>query len=191
MNMNTVIRDRIQESIEVKQKILKSEELLLAIEQAAKLVQHTIKKGGKILLCGNGGSASDAAHIAGEFVGRFQKERDSIAAIALNEINVSLTAIANDYSFDDVFARPVTGLMNKEDVLIGISTSGNSENVFRAMLAAKEIGGKTIGFLGKTGGKIKDYCDVPIIIPSNVTARIQESHIMIGHIICEIAEIDY
>ncbi len=189
--MQTVIKNRIRESIDVKETILTSDELVSAIEKAVEEVKNTLKNGGKIILCGNGGSASDAAHIAGELVGRFQKERVSIPAIALNEINVSLTAIANDYSYDDVFARPVSGLMKEGDVLIGISTSGNSENVYRAIKMAKEKGGKTIGLLGKSGGKITECCDVSIIIPSNVTARIQESHIMIGHIICELAEQDY
>ena len=189
--MQELIKNRIEESIEVKQRILASDVLLTAIEKAGDIVQETLHNGGKILLCGNGGSASDAAHIAGELVGRFQKERKSIPAIALNEINVSLTAIANDYSYDDVFARSVEGLMNKGDVLIGISTSGNSENVYRAVLKAGEIGGKTIGLLGKSGGKILNHCDVPIVVPCDVTARIQESHIMIGHIICELIEIGY
>lgn len=183
-----LITERISESVETKQKILNDKELLKDIKEAADVVSMTLHDGGKVLLCGNGGSASDALHIAGELVGRFQKERKSAPAIALNADVASMTAIANDYGFDKIFARAVEGYMHKKDVLIGFSTSGNSENVYQAFLQAKEMGGKTIAFLGRDGGKIKDIVDVPIIIPSDVTARIQESHIMIGHIICEIAE---
>ena len=183
-----LIQQIISESISTKQRLLNSKETIEQIERAASAISKTIDNGGKVLLCGNGGSASDAAHIAGELNGRFQKERPAIPAIALNEINVSLTAVANDYNYDRVFERPLSGLMKKEDILIGISTSGNSENVYRAVCKAKDIGGTTIGFLGNEGGKIADVCDIPIIVPSDITARIQEAHIMIGHIICEIVE---
>lgn len=183
-----IIEDRIRESISTKESILSSTEILKAIEDAATLVVNCLGSDGKVLLCGNGGSASDALHIAGELVGRFQKERKSMPAYALNADVATMTAIANDYGYEKVFERGVEGLMKSGDLLIGISTSGNSENVYRAISKAKEIGGKTIALLGKNGGKIKDIADVSIIVPSNVTARIQESHIMIGHIICEIAE---
>ena len=183
-----IIEDRIRESISTKESILSSTEILKAIEDAATLVVNCLGSDGKVLLCGNGGSASDALHIAGELVGRFQKERKSMPAYALNADVATMTAIANDYGYEKVFERGVEGLMKSGDLLIGISTSGNSENVFRAISKAKEVGGKTIALLGKDGGKIKDIADVSIIVPSNVTARIQESHIMIGHIICEIAE---
>ncbi len=186
--VQTLIKARLSESIEVKQRIMDSPELLAKIEKCSEIIVKAIRAGGKILICGNGGSASDAAHIAGELVGRFQKERNAIPAIALNEINVSLTAISNDYSYDDVFSRPVSGLMKKEDVLIGISTSGNSENIYRAIIEAKKLGGTTIAFLGKNGGKIAGESDISLIVPSNVTARIQEAHITIGHILCELAE---
>lgn len=183
-----IIEDRIRESIKTKESILSSTEILKAIEDAANLVVNCLGSDGKVLLCGNGGSASDALHIAGELVGRFQKERKSMPAYALNADVATMTAIANDYGYEKVFERGVEGLMKSGDLLIGISTSGNSENVYRAISKSKEIGGKTIALLGKDGGKIKDIADVSIIVPSNVTARIQESHIMIGHIICEIAE---
>ncbi len=183
-----IIEDRIRESIKTKESILSSTEILKTIEDAATLVVNCLGSDGKVLLCGNGGSASDALHIAGELVGRFQKERKSMPAYALNADVATMTAIANDYGYEKVFERGVEGLMKSGDLLIGISTSGNSENVYRAISKAKEIGGKTIALLGKDGGKIKDIADVSIIVPSNVTARIQESHIMIGHIICEIAE---
>ena len=147
--------------------------------------------GGKVLLCGNGGSASDALHIAGELIGRFQRERQGLPAIALNADVASMTAIANDYGYDRIFERGVEGLLNKGDTLIGISTSGNSENVYLAVKKAKEKGGKTIALLGKDGGKINDIADISIVVPSDCTARIQESHIMIGHIICELVEDSY
>ncbi len=186
-----LIEDRIRESINTKELILKSNELLAMIKSTSEVVCHSLKCGGKILLCGNGGSSSDASHIAGELVGRFQRERKAMAAIALNGDIATMTAVANDYGYDKVFERGVEGFMNKDDTLIGISTSGNSENVYLAIKKAKEIGGKTVAFLGKDGGKIKDIADISIIIPSNCTARIQESHIMIGHIICELAEDGY
>lgn len=186
-----LIEERISDSIIVKQTILQSEEHIHAIEKASQTVIDSLKNGGKVLLCGNGGSASDAIHIAGELVGRFQRERKAMAAIALNNDVATMTAISNDYGYDKVFVRGVEGLLKPEDTLIGISTSGNSENIWLALLKAKEMGGKTVAFLGKDGGKIKDIADVSIIVPSNCTARIQESHIMIGHIICELVEDSY
>ncbi len=187
----SIVRDRIRESIETKEAVLRSDELVAKIELAAEMVSDSIRTGGKVLFCGNGGSASDALHLAGELIGRFQRERRSMPAICLNADVASMTSIANDYGYDDLFARETEGLMNSGDVLVGISTSGNSENVYRAIKKASELGGKTIAFLGKDGGKIKDVADVSIIVPGDVTARIQESHIMIGHIICEIVEDDY
>lgn len=184
----TVIEERISESIAIKEKILNNTKLINIIQDAAVCVTEVLSQGGKILLCGNGGSATDALHIAGEFVGRFQKERRSIPAIALSADIASMTAIANDYGYDSVYEREVEGLMTANDILIGISTSGNSENVYRAIRKAKEIGGTTVALLGKDGGKIKDIADFKIIVPSECTARIQESHIMIGHIICELVE---
>ncbi len=183
-----IIKERIKESIEVKQKILSDEKLLEQIYSAGEVMKKCLQGSGKILLCGNGGSATDSIHIAGELVGRFQKDRKSMPAIALPADVASLTSIANDYSYDNLFAREVEGFLTDKDVLIGISTSGNSENVYRAVLKAKDIGGKTIALLGRDGGKIKDVVDIPIVVPSEVTARVQESHIMIGHILCEIVE---
>ena len=187
----SLIEEKIKESIRTKQEVLQSPELLVSIQQAADYVCNSLKDEKKILLCGNGGSASDALHIAGELVGRFQKERGALAAIALNADVATLTAIANDYGYEKVFERGVEGLMKEGDCLIGISTSGNSENVYLAIKKAKVLGGKTIAFLGKDGGKIKNIADISIIVPSDCTARIQESHIMIGHIICELAEDSY
>lgn len=184
----SIVKSRIQESIAVKQRLLEDPELLARIEAAAELIRCSLERGGKILFCGNGGSAADALHLAAEFMGKFQKERKALAAISLNANISSVTAVANDYGYDLVFARAVEALMRPEDVLVGISTSGNSENVCQAMLRARRIGGKTISLLGKDGGKIKDASDIPITVPGGCTARIQEAHIMIGHIICEIVE---
>lgn len=183
-----LIENIIRESIRTKQKILDNRKLLDDIQKATDLIIESYDKSGKVLLCGNGGSASDALHIAGELMGKFQKDRKAIPAIALNADVASLTAIANDYGYERIFSRAVEGYMSCADILIGISTSGNSENVYQAFLKAREIEGRTIAFLGKDGGKIKDIVDVAIIVPSSVTARIQESHIMIGHIICELIE---
>ena len=183
-----LIKARIEESIDVKKKILSDDGMINIIEEIANTMTQSINQGGKILFCGNGGSASDSLHLTGEIVGRFQKERKGMAAVSLNSDVATMTAVANDYGYDEVFARSVEGLMKPIDVLVGISTSGNSENIYRAILKAKDIGGKTIGLLGKSGGKIKDIADMSIIIPSDCTARIQESHIMIGHIICELIE---
>lgn len=184
----SIVKDRISQSIETKERILKDQELVECIEAAGVLVRKTLENCGKVLLCGNGGSAADSLHIAGELVGRFQKERRPLPAIALPGDAVAMTALSNDYSYEDAFARQTEGLLTDKDVLIGISTSGNSENVYKAIIKAKEIGGKTIALLGKDGGKISAVSDISIVVPSDNTARIQESHIMIGHIICEIVE---
>lgn len=186
--MASLITDRIRESIEVKERILSDDAMIMKIQEAGKVVRKALSDGNKILLCGNGGSASDSLHIAGEFVGRFQKERGSLPAIALNADVASLTSIANDYGYVHVFERAVEGYGNSGDVLIGISTSGNSENVNLAMKRAQEKGVFTIGLSGKNGGKMNPLADISIVVPSDCTARIQESHIMIGHIICELAE---
>ena len=140
------------------------------------------------MLCGNGGSASDALHFAGEIVGRFQKERSAWPAVVLNADVATMTAIANDYSYDDVFARQAEGHVKPGDLFIGISTSGNSENVLRAARTAKAKGAKTAALLGKDGGKIAREVDYPLIVHYNVTARVQECHICMIHILCEIAE---
>lgn len=186
-----IVEERIAESIEVKKRILESPELIKLIEEAADCVKDSLQNGGKVFLCGNGGSASDAVHIAAELLGRFQKERASLPAIALNSDMAAITAISNDYSYNQVFARMVSGILGEKDTLIGISTSGNSENIYEAILQAKQNGGKTIALLGKTGGKIRDVADIAIVVPSDCTARIQESHITIGHIICELVEEEY
>ena len=186
--MDTIIINRLKESIDVKNKIKKKEKILKTIKEVSMKIVEVYKEGGKVILCGNGGSASDALHMAGEFVGRFEMERKALSAIALNADVATMTAIANDYGYDEVFSRQVEGYMEQKDIIIGISTSGNSENVYRALIKAKEIGAQTVGWIGGDGGKIQDVVDYPILVPSDVTARIQESHITIGHIICEIVE---
>ena len=168
-----------------------AETLSSEILDAAQKIQDRLESGGKLMLMGNGGSAADAQHIAAELVGRFKKERKAIYELALTVDTSSLTALGNDYGFDTIFERQVEALTNKNDAVIGISTSGNSENIIRAVNKANSIGAFTIGFLGNDGGKLKDAVNLPIIIPSNDTARIQEVHITIGHIICEIIEEDF
>jgi len=160
------------------------------IFNSAKQIKNKLEIGGKLLLMGNGGSAGDAQHIAAELVGRFKKERKALPALALTVDTSSLTALGNDYGFDSIFERQIEAIANKNDVVIGISTSGNSENVVRAIKKANYLGAYTIGLLGNDGGKLKEIVNLPIIIPSNDTARIQEVHITIGHIICEIIEED-
>mgnify|MGYP004589873461 CR=1 FL=1 len=186
--MNGIIEQRIKDSIQVKTSLLDNKEVLENIDTVAKKITDCIKNGKKIVLCGNGGSASDALHFAGEIVGRFQKERRAWPAVVLNADVTTMTAIANDYGYDDVFARQAEGHVQSGDVFIGISTSGKSENVLRAVNVAKEKGATTVALLGKDGGKIGKMVDFPLVIPCNVTARIQESHIMMIHIICEIVE---
>ena len=158
------------------------------IERAAALLAGALGGGRKLMLCGNGGSAADSQHIAAELTGRFIKDRRPLAALALTTDTSALTCIANDYSYEDVFARQVTGLGVRGDCLIGISTSGNSKNVIRAVEAAREIGIHVIGLLGREGGALAALCDVPIVVPSAVTARIQEAHIFIGHALCGLVE---
>lgn len=161
------------------------------IERAGILIRDALAGGHKILFCGNGGSAADSQHLAAEIVGRFQKERPSLPALALTVDTSVLTAVANDYGYDTVFSRQVEGLGNDGDVLVGISTSGNSKNVIAAIEAARKKQMKVIGFTGIGGGKMADLCDVCLAVPSRVTARTQEMHIMMGHILCEIAEEAY
>jgi len=158
------------------------------ISTVSTLVISTIKSGNKILLFGNGGSAGDAQHIAAEFSGRYKKEREALPAIALTTDTSALTAIGNDYGFDHVFSRQVEAVANKGDLLIGISTSGNSENVISAFQEGKKIGCTSVAFTGKGGGKMITECDLSLIVPSDDTARIQEMHILIGHIICQIID---
>lgn len=186
--MNPLIKEKIQDSIDVKTRVLSDVDFLESVQKAADHVTAAVNDGKKVMLCGNGGSASDALHIAGEFVGKFQKNRGALPAIALNADTATLTSVANDFGYDHIYERAVEGYGKPGDVLIGISTSGNSENVCMAVEKAKSMGIFTIAFTGMNGGKIKDMADITLIVPSDTTARIQETHILIGHIICELAE---
>lgn len=155
------------------------------IKKACETAVATLKAGGKILLCGNGGSAADAQHIAAELTGRYKTERGALAGIALTTDTSALTAIGNDYGYEFVFSRQLEALGREGDLLIAISTSGNSGNVLKALELAQKIGIKTIGLSGRTGGAMNELCELNLVVPSNDTPRIQEMHIMIGHIICQ------
>ena len=158
------------------------------IQEAAALVAATLSQGGKLMLCGNGGSAADSQHIAAELTGRFVGDRPPLAAVALSTDTSALTCIANDYGFDEVFSRQVTAFGRKGDCLLAISTSGNSRNVLRAAEAARAAGVRVVGLVGKGGGALAPLCEVAIVVPSTTTARIQEAHIFIGHTLCALVE---
>ena len=182
------VKKFLQISGDLKYKVAEtlSEEIL----KAAYIIRDCLSNGGKLLLMGNGGSAADSQHIAAELIGRFKKERKAIPALALTVDSSSLTALGNDYGFDTIFSRQVEALATPKDAVLGISTSGNSKNVINALNLAQKIGSKTIGLMGNDGGHMKGFVDIGIIVPSSDTARIQEVHITIGHIICEIIEQD-
>ncbi len=185
--MNKTIKKRIEESINVKTLLLNNQSLILQIENLAVAIQSALANNGKVIFAGNGGSFADSMHLSTELVSRFQQERQALPAIALGTNNSSLTAISNDYSFDDVFAREIMAFGKQGDVFVGISTSGNSENVIRAVQMANDIGMKVYCLTGQTGGMLKKKAEC-ICVPSTVTARIQEAHILIGHIVCELVE---
>ena len=181
--MRPDVAKHLKESITVKQEIL--DRMLPLIEKAASVAADCLKQGHKLLFCGNGGSASDSQHLAAEFVGRYEKERRALAAIALTTDTSILTAVSNDYGYERVFERQVEALGQKGDILIAISTSGNSKNVLKAVEKAKALGLYTVGLTGGNGGALKSAADLVLVIPSKKTSRIQESHILIGHILCE------
>jgi D-sedoheptulose 7-phosphate isomerase len=183
--MNDKIILKIQENIEIKEKM---KELTPVIKQIVNLIISTYKNENKVILCGNGGSAADAQHIAGEFVGRFFKERKALPALALNANSSIITALGNDYGYDSIYKRQVEANLNEGDVVIGISTSGNSKNIVEAIKYANENGGKTIAFVGKKSCTLDDMANIVLKIPSESTPRIQEGHITVGHIICELVE---
>lgn len=184
------MRDRIKDillaSIQVKEELLHTK--IGEILEIADLITDALKKNGKLILFGNGGSASDSQHIAAELVGRFKKDRTGLAAIALTTNTAALTSIANDYGYDIVFARQIEALAQKNDIVIGISTSGKARNVTCGIRQAKKMGLKTVALTGSDGGELAKLADVSLIVPSSVTARIQEAHITIGHILCELIE---
>lgn len=183
-----IIEQRFEEHIRLAQRVRNSKKLMKEIALAAVLMKVALAAGHKIMFCGNGGSAADAQHWAAEIVGRFQKERKGLPAIALTVDTSILTAIANDYGYERVFSRQVEALGNAGDVLVAVSTSGNSANVLAAIEEAKNKGVKTIGMTAAGGGKMAEVCDVCLVIPDKVTARAQEVHSLIGHILCEIVE---
>ena len=185
------IKNIIQSSIEVKQQILQDEDFLSTVNKVVDVITNSLKGGGRIYFCGNGGSAADAQHLAAEFSGRFYTDRKALPAEALHCNTSYLTAVANDYSFDVIYARLIEGIGAKGDVLIGLSTSGNSGNIVKAFEVAREKGIITVGFTGLSGGTMKSLSDYLVNIPSTDTPRIQESHIMIGHIICQLVEENY
>jgi D-sedoheptulose 7-phosphate isomerase len=183
--MNT-IKQQLLESAEVKR--LVAENLTEKIAQAAQMIIDSYRNGGKLILFGNGGSAADAQHLAGEMVGRFLKERAALPAIALNTNTSILTALGNDYDFDVIFARQLEAWAKKGDVVIGISTSGNSQNVLKGIEKARSLNAQTIGLTGRGGGQLAKIVHLALIVPSDDTPRIQEAHITIGHILCDIVE---
>jgi len=185
------IKSIIETSIEVKQAVLADDALLEIVSQVVDAIVVSLKKGGRLYFCGNGGSAADAQHLAAEFTGRFYKDRLALPAEALHVNTSYLTSVGNDYGFDMVYSRLVDGIMQKGDVLVGLSTSGNSANIVKAFEAARSKGVLTIGFTGLTGGSLKSLSDYLINVPSADTPRIQETHILIGHIICQLAEEQY
>ncbi|MFC2040650.1 D-sedoheptulose 7-phosphate isomerase [Chloroflexota bacterium] len=185
-SIHNEIANSLEESAQIKRAIAKSK--ISEIEHIVKVIIRAYKTGGKVVLFGNGGSAADAQHIAGELVGRFNLNRRALPAIALTANTSTLTAVANDCGYEMVFSRQVEALVNEKDVIVGISTSGNSPNVIKAVKTAKMKGAKTIGLTGGNGGKLAETADLVLIVPSDSTPRIQEAHITIGHIVCELVE---
>ena len=189
--MLSKIKDIVAASIAVKQQVWANEALLQTVEAVTEIITKAFQQGNKVLFCGNGGSAADAQHLAAEFSGRFYIDRDALPAEALHANTSYLTAVANDYSYDVIYSRLIKGLGNKGDILVGLSTSGNSKNIVLAFEQAKANGMITVGFTGESGGKIKSLSDYLINVSSTDTPRIQESHILLGHIICQLVEEKY
>ena len=186
--MKSRIKSSIKSSVENHTRVLNDANLQINIERIVTNSIEAFKNDKKMLFCGNGGSASDAQHIASELSGRFYKDRPPLYAEALHVNSSYMTAVANDYGYEETYARMVEASGRKGDILVGISTSGNSPNVVKAMLNAKEIGMLTVGFTGSKGGKMKEICDIMIQVPCDDTPRIQEAHILVGHIICQLIE---
>ena len=184
--MKERIQRSIQDSIDTKLKVLQN--LVPDIEKAAQILVEALRSGQKVLFFGNGGSASDAQHLAAELVGRFERERPGLAALALTTDRSILTAVSNDYSFAKVFARQVESLGRKGDIAVGITTSGNSRNVILGVERARQLGLRTVVLTGHDGGRIRGKADCEILVPSSSTSRIQESHILIGHILCDLVD---
>jgi len=183
-----MIKQRIQESIDVKTLVLSDNALINVIDQVINVMVNSFKAGNKVLFCGNGGSAADAQHLAAELSGRFFLDRSPLPSEALHVNTSYITAVANDYSYNDIYSRYIQGVGKPGDVLVGLSTSGNSVNILKAFEVARNLGVITVGFTGGNGGEMRKMSDYLINVPSSVTPRIQESHILIGHIICEFVE---
>ncbi len=188
MDKLTVAENNFRESIELKKKILSDKDFMDSINKLSDLIIERYKDKGKVLFCGNGGSAADAQHLAAEFSGRYYYDRPPLFAEALHVNTSYLTAVANDYSYGEIYSRLVKAMGNKGDMLIGLSTSGNSANVVNALRQARELNMITVGFTGLGGGEMVDYCDFIFEIPSKNTPRIQECHMLLGHTICELVE---
>lgn len=186
--METMIRRQVEDSIKTKQMLLASDTLMASIRDVGEKALEVYRAGGKTLIAGNGGSAADAQHIAGEFVSKFYFDRPGLASIAITTDTSILTAIGNDYGYEKLFSRQLEANGKAGDMFIGLSTSGNSKNILEALETAREMGIVTVGLTGETGGKMKELCDYCITVPSRETPRIQEAHILIGHIICAVVE---
>ncbi len=184
--MRDKIKEKLLESIQVKEELMRI--CITPIVETVNCIIDSLKRGGKVIFFGNGGSAADSQHLAAEFVGRFKKDRKALAAVALTTDTSILTSLANDYGYEVIFAKQIEALGNKGDVAVGISTSGKAKNVIMGIKRAKDMNLKTIALTGGDGGALARLADITLIIPSKVTARIQEAHITIGHIICELAE---
>lgn len=186
--MQELVRRQLAQSIETMSRVLADEAIHDAVVEAGRITAESMKKGGKLLVCGNGGSAADSQHLVAEFVSRLTVDRPALRAIALTTDSSILTAIGNDYSYDNVFERQVEALGQKGDVLLAISTSGNSKNCVKALKLARKMGLHTVAYTGNNGGAMKDLADLNVIIPSNVTMNIQESHLALEHIFCMVVE---
>ena len=189
--MNNQIKALVQASIDVKKQVLENEPLLQTVDEVVTAIVNAFRNGNSVYFCGNGGSAADAQHLAAEFSGRFYKDRKALPAEALHCNTSYLTAVANDYSFDVIYSRIIDGIGRNGDVLVGLSTSGNSQNIVRAFEQAKAKGMITVGFTGVSGGILKTTSDFLINIPSADTPRIQECHMLLGHSICQLVEEQY
>ncbi|MFT7113494.1 MAG: D-sedoheptulose 7-phosphate isomerase [Candidatus Azotimanducaceae bacterium] len=190
MEKHSIIGKNIQDSILLKQQVLADKTLMRQVDEMVTAVVGCFKNGGKVLFCGNGGSAADAQHLAAELSGRYYYDRPPLFSEALHVNSSYVTAVANDYSFEHIYARMIKAMGQKNDILIGMSTSGNSSNVIEGLKQAKEQGMLTIGMTGGAGGAMNEVCDIVFIVPSTDTPRIQEMHMLIGHTICEIVEME-
>ena len=188
MEKNTFLKEKIAASVALKQQVMNSEALLATVQEVANVMNACFANDGKVLWCGNGGSAADAQHLAAEFSGRFYYDRPPLYSEALHVNTSYLTAVANDYSYEEIYARMVRAMGRKGDVLVGLSTSGNSGNVVKAFEAARELGMTTVGMTGESGGKMASLSEYLINIPSTDTPRIQECHMLLGHSLCELVE---